>query len=108
MTTLNFDSLVEGKPVQVDVEGVKVCVARVGDEVFAISDICSHAEANLSEGEYKGYVIECWLHGAEFDLRTGEGKFIFSFELTSKPHSAIIQLYNSEQLEVILFREQKI
>ena len=72
MTNLNFDSLVEGKPVQVDVEGVKVCVARVGDEVFAISDICSHAEANLSEGEYKGYVIECWLHGAEFDLRTGE------------------------------------
>ncbi len=72
MTTLNFDSLVEGQPVQVDVEGVKVCVARVGDEVFAISDICSHAEANLSEGEYKGYVIECWLHGAEFDLRTGE------------------------------------
>ena len=72
MTTLNFDSLVEGKPVQVDVEGVKVWVARVGDEVFAISDICSHAEANLSEGEYKGYVIECWLHGAEFDLRTGE------------------------------------
>ena len=72
MTTLNFDSLVEGKPVQVDVEGVKVCVARVGDQVFAISDICSHAEANLSEGEYKGYVIECWLHGAEFDLRTGE------------------------------------
>ena len=72
MTTLNFDSLVEGKPVQVDVEGGKVCVARVGDEVFAISDICSHAEANLSEGEYKGYVIECWLHGAEFDLRTGE------------------------------------
>ena len=72
MTTLNFDSLVEGKPVQVDVEGVKVCVARVGDEVFAISDICSHADANLSEGEYKGYVIECWLHGAEFDLRTGE------------------------------------
>ena len=72
MTTLNFDSLVEGKPVQVDVEGVKVCVARVGDEVFAISDICSHAEANLSEGDYKGYVIECWLHGAEFDLRTGE------------------------------------
>jgi 3-phenylpropionate/trans-cinnamate dioxygenase ferredoxin subunit len=72
VTTLNFDALVEGKPVQVDVEGVKVCVARVGDEVFAISDICSHAEANLSEGEYKGYVIECWLHGAEFDLRTGE------------------------------------
>ena len=72
MTTLNFDSLVEGKPVQVDVEGEKVCVARVGDEVFAISDICSPAEANLSEGEYKGYVIECWLHGAEFDLRTGE------------------------------------
>jgi len=72
MPTLNFDSLVEGKPVQVDVDGTKVCVARVGDEVFALGDACSHADANLSEGEYKGYVIECWLHGAEFDLRTGE------------------------------------
>lgn len=72
MAELAFDSLVEGKPVAVEVEGVTVCVARVGHEVFAVEDTCTHSEASLSEGEVNGMKIECWLHGAEFDLRTGE------------------------------------
>jgi 3-phenylpropionate/trans-cinnamate dioxygenase ferredoxin component len=49
-----------------------LCVTRIGDEVFAIGDVCSHSEASLSEGDVTDYKIECWLHGAEFDLRTGE------------------------------------
>ncbi|MEY3163838.1 MAG: hypothetical protein RI887_662, partial [Actinomycetota bacterium] len=49
-----------------------VCVARIGDEVFAVEDTCTHSEASLSEGEITGTKIECWLHGAEFDLRTGQ------------------------------------
>jgi 3-phenylpropionate/trans-cinnamate dioxygenase ferredoxin subunit len=72
VSELAFDSLVEGKPVAIDHNGVTVCVARVGDEVFAIEDTCTHSEASLSEGEITGTKIECWLHGAEFDLRTGE------------------------------------
>ena len=72
MTQLDFSVLVEGKPVAIDVDGVAVCVARVGDEVFAVADICTHSEASLSEGEITGTKIECWLHGAEFDLRTGQ------------------------------------
>ncbi len=72
MAELAFDSLVEGKPVAVEVEGVAVCVARVGQEVFAVEDTCTHSDASLSEGEVNGMKIECWLHGAEFDLRTGE------------------------------------
>ncbi|MGI9198218.1 MAG: Rieske 2Fe-2S domain-containing protein, partial [Candidatus Nanopelagicaceae bacterium] len=38
----------------------------------AIEDTCSHQDAALSEGEQNGYKIECWLHSAEFDLRSGE------------------------------------
>jgi len=72
MTQLDFSVLVEGKPVTIDVDGVAVCVARVGDEVFAVADTCTHSEASLSEGEITGTKIECWLHGAEFDLRTGQ------------------------------------
>jgi 3-phenylpropionate/trans-cinnamate dioxygenase ferredoxin subunit len=72
MTQLDFSVLVEGKPFAIDVDGVAVCVARVGDEVFAVADTCSHSEASLSEGEITGTKIECWLHGAEFDLRTGQ------------------------------------
>ena len=71
MAELNFDNLIEGKPVAVDVNGTAVCVARVGDEVFAVADTCTHSDASLSEGEITGFKIECWLHGAEFDLRSG-------------------------------------
>ena len=72
MTEVAFDSLVSGKPVAIEVDGVAVCLTRVGDEVFAVEDTCTHSEASLSEGEVSGTKIECWLHGAEFDLRTGE------------------------------------
>jgi len=72
MSDLLLDSIVEGKPVKLSKNGKEICVARVGNEVFAIEDNCSHQDAALSEGEQNGYKIECWLHSAEFDLRTGD------------------------------------
>ena len=71
MADLSFASLIEGKPVKIEVEGKTICVARVGEEVFAVDDTCTHSDASLSEGDISGFKIECWLHGAEFDLRTG-------------------------------------
>ena len=72
MTTLSFDSLVDSKPIKIDLDGTPLCVTKIGEEVFAIADTCSHSDASLSEGEVNNFKIECWLHGAEFDLRTGE------------------------------------
>ena len=72
MADLSLATLVEGKPQRIEKNGESICVARVGAEVFAISDTCSHSEASLSEGDILGFNIECWLHGAEFDVRTGE------------------------------------
>jgi 3-phenylpropionate/trans-cinnamate dioxygenase ferredoxin subunit len=72
MADLAFDSIIEGKPIKLSKGGKEICVARVGNEVFAIEDNCSHQDAALSEGEQDGYKIECWLHGAEFDLRNGQ------------------------------------
>jgi 3-phenylpropionate/trans-cinnamate dioxygenase ferredoxin component len=72
MSELAFDTLVEGKPVAIDVDGTPVCVVKVADEVFAVADTCTHSEASLAEGEVTGSKIECWLHGAEFDLKTGK------------------------------------
>ena len=69
---IDFASLTEGQPRKLVLGGKDLCVTRVGDEVFAIADTCSHSDASLSEGEVKDFKIECWLHGAEFDLRTGE------------------------------------
>jgi len=72
MADLSLASLTEGKPQRIEKNGESICVARVGAEVFAVSDTCSHSEASLSEGDILGFKIECWLHGAEFDVRTGE------------------------------------
>ena len=41
-------------------------------EIHAIGDTCSHADISLSEGEVEGCTIECWGHGSQFDLRSGE------------------------------------
>ena len=48
-----------------------VCLARSGGELYAISDVCSHADVSLSEGEVEDGTVECWLHGSRFDLATG-------------------------------------
>ncbi|QMU78593.1 non-heme iron oxygenase ferredoxin subunit [Streptacidiphilus sp. PB12-B1b] len=58
-------------PKRVEVGGVPVSLVRTEGEVFAIHDICSHANVSLSEGEVEDCAIECWLHGSTFDLRTG-------------------------------------
>jgi 3-phenylpropionate/trans-cinnamate dioxygenase ferredoxin subunit len=72
MSEIAFDTLVDGKPFAIEVDGTPVCVVKVGDDVFAVADTCTHSEASLSEGEVTGNKIECWLHGAEFDLKTGK------------------------------------
>ena len=72
MIELKLSELAENKPVKLELDGKDICVVRQAGEVFAIADMCSHAEASLSEGEVTAGRIECWLHGAEFDLRSGE------------------------------------
>jgi len=56
----------------VEVAGEPVAVARAEGEIYAIRDVCSHAEVPLSEGEVDGCTLECWLHGSRFDLRSGK------------------------------------
>ncbi|MFJ7152950.1 non-heme iron oxygenase ferredoxin subunit [Streptomyces sp. NPDC100445] len=64
--------LAEDTPKRVEIAGTPVSVVSTGGEVFAINDICSHANVSLSEGEVEDCQIECWLHGSAFDLRTGK------------------------------------
>jgi 3-phenylpropionate/trans-cinnamate dioxygenase ferredoxin subunit len=49
-----------------------IAVFNVEGTLFAISNICTHAEGLLSEGTIEGEIVECPLHGATFDLRSGE------------------------------------
>ncbi|RJQ75775.1 non-heme iron oxygenase ferredoxin subunit [Pseudonocardiaceae bacterium YIM PH 21723] len=67
-----LSELDDRKPFPVEVDGTPVVLVRDGDTVHALRDECSHASVALSEGEVTKQGIECWLHGACFDLRTGE------------------------------------
>jgi nitrite reductase/ring-hydroxylating ferredoxin subunit len=48
-----------------------IAVVLTEGEVFAIRDVCSHADVALSEGDVDDCHIECWMHGSRFNLRTG-------------------------------------
>ena len=67
----SLSDLAEDSALRVELAGRPVCIARSNGEVFAISDVCSHADVALSEGDVEDGKIECWLHGSLFDLRTG-------------------------------------
>lgn len=64
--------LPDGRGVRVEVAEHRVAVFRIGDDVYAIGDRCSHAEASLAEGELFGTEVECPRHGSAFELSTGE------------------------------------
>ena len=60
-----------GKALRVEVGDEPIAIFNVDGEFYAIGDTCSHEEASLSEGDVFGTCVECPLHGAEFDLKTG-------------------------------------
>ena len=72
MEVTQLDSLPRDRGVRVSIGEHRIAVFRVGDQVYAIGDRCSHAEASLSEGELWDTSVECPRHGSEFDLKTGE------------------------------------
>jgi nitrite reductase/ring-hydroxylating ferredoxin subunit len=64
----------------------RILLARVDDRIYAVSDVCSHACAYLSEGFLDGTIVECPLHGAQFDVTTGK--------VLSPPADRDIETYN--------------
>ena len=67
-----LSELADDSALGVRVGGEPICVARSGGAVYALRDVCSHGEVMLSQGEVEDGLIECWMHGAQFALATGE------------------------------------
>jgi 3-phenylpropionate/trans-cinnamate dioxygenase ferredoxin subunit len=67
-----LDDLAPGQLLGVVVEGERVCLARQGNEIFALEDRCTHALFPLSRGDLlPNGTVQCAWHGAQFDCRTG-------------------------------------
>lgn len=59
----------------VDENGVEKPVAVICDtngDFYAIDDLCTHGDVRLSEGDIGDKCVQCWAHGAEFDLCSGQ------------------------------------
>ncbi len=56
----------------VAVDRERVLLANVAGTFYAIRDMCGHRRAPLSAGTLDGYLVECPLHYAFFDVRTGK------------------------------------
>ncbi|MDH3683459.1 MAG: non-heme iron oxygenase ferredoxin subunit [Acidimicrobiia bacterium] len=69
-----FDDLEPDSAKRVDLDGRRLAVVRLGDDVYVIGDRCSHADYSLAEGEVDpaDKTLECWKHGSTFSLETGE------------------------------------
>ena len=61
---------------RIELADIDVAVVQLDGEVYAIQDVCSHADVPLSDGDVDDVdgapTIECALHGSCFDLRTGQ------------------------------------
>ena len=72
VTVAALDDVPEGSTLLVEVNGNAVCLYNLAGTICATQDLCTHAEASLADGFIDGEVIECPLHQATFDIRTGK------------------------------------
>jgi 3-phenylpropionate/trans-cinnamate dioxygenase ferredoxin subunit len=77
--------LTPGEMKFVAVDRERVVLANVDGAFYALRDMCGHRNAPLSRGKLIGFLIECPLHFAQFDVRTGE--------LVDGPVSAPVPIY---------------
>ena len=84
MTAVNVTTLDELAPAsakRVVLGGYPIAVVRDSDgTVHAIGDRCTHGEISLSDGFVEDCTIECWAHGARFDLTSGKPLSLPAYE----------------------------
>ena len=69
-----MDQLDEDEAMQVIIEGKEVAIINLGGTIYAMDDICTHAYASMADGYIEGDCIECPLHGAQFNIKTGKAE----------------------------------
>jgi len=74
-----------GGMIRVAVEREPIMLANVAGQFYAMRDVCGHRNAPLSRGKLDGHIVECPLHFAQFDVRTGK--------LVDGPISADVPVY---------------
>ena len=65
-------ALEPGEVKAVDCSGAQLALYRLADGIFATSAVCPHLGGSLAAGTVVDGYIECPVHYALFDIRTGD------------------------------------
>ncbi len=68
----SLDKLPPGEMMRVEIGGRAILLVNLDGKLHACSDICPHQFSNLSYGDLDGEEVSCPLHGAKFNVITGE------------------------------------
>lgn len=72
VTFIKKDEIQVGQREVFDTDYGSILLMNIDNTFYAVENMCSHEEYELSEGELKGCELECPKHGAWFDVRSGE------------------------------------
>src|SRR5262249_23899409 len=67
-----LDAFGDRHVIGVEVDGTPVALYQIGDAIYAADGRCTHASGLLADGWVEDDTIECPLHQARFDIRTGK------------------------------------
>jgi 3-phenylpropionate/trans-cinnamate dioxygenase ferredoxin subunit len=93
-----LDDVPDSGALRVEFADIDMAIVRSSGDVYAIEDVCSHAEVALSEGEVEGTTIECWMHGSCFDLCSGAP--------TGPPATEPVAVFDVEVLDGVVYVNQ--
>jgi nitrite reductase/ring-hydroxylating ferredoxin subunit len=72
ITVGKADDVPEGEMRQFQVGGDDIAVANVAGDLHAFSDVCTHMQCSLVEGDLEGTTVTCMCHGSQFNVITGD------------------------------------
>ena len=94
----SLEDLGEGEKRSLEAADTKVLVVRIRGTLYAVEDLCSHADNALCPGRLSGYMITCPVHSARFDVRTGKHQGppafigIRSFPIEESEAGAVVEI----------------
>ena len=66
-----IDAPAEGQVIEVEVEGVGICLARHNGDLAALDNWCPHRRGPLGQGWLEGDAVVCPWHSWAFNLESG-------------------------------------
>ena len=70
---VEVEDLWSGEMRGLEMNGERILLVNLDDQIYAYADTCPHQKSRLSEGTLTGKVIRCARHHWEFDVCTGSG-----------------------------------